>query len=91
MFTDSGVISDVTDAELSELSREDNPQHWYTVGFKARSIGLGDVFAAFTWVTGISYVWKRWHAWRGTGCGCAARRHRWNLIRIRLPIARVKL
>jgi len=65
---------------------EDNPENALR-----DSIGLGDAFAAFTWVTGIGYIWKRWHAWRGTGCGCAARRHRWNMIRMRLPIAKVKL
>lgn len=49
-------------------------------------VGLGDLFAQLTRWSGIHAVWQ-WRSRRtGKPCGCAARRKRWNRIRLRSPV-----
>lgn len=45
-------------------------------------IGLGDLIAGFTRITGISALVKRREARTGKPCGCDARRDRLNNIKI---------
>lgn len=50
-------------------------------------VGLGDVFARLTRLSGIHALWNWQSKRRGKPCGCAARRKRWNRIRFRWPIS----
>ncbi len=58
-----------------------------TINTRNRGIGLGDLFSLVTTFTGVGYAWKKWHIYRGTMCGCQARRRRLNQVRFMSPIA----
>ena len=58
-----------------------------TIDTRNRGIGLGDLAWVFTKITGLAILSNRWHKWRGTFCGCQARRKKWNQVRLMSPIA----
>ena len=46
-------------------------------------IGLGDLIAGFTRITGIRFLVERREARTGKPCGCDARREKLNKIKLR--------
>lgn len=56
---------------------------WYRETGNPQPIGLGDLIAGLTRITGISYLVKRREARTGKPCGCEARREKLNKIKLR--------